>query len=91
MTQRYRALRAWALRAAEPRAARLRRDCADAGPADCCRPAVVRAFREMRSKGQPDRYCMEAALTVYRWHHPETPEPQANGIVTSWVTDGHVH
>lgn len=60
--------------------------CRDTGTnGDCCRPAVERAFRELREKGQPERYCLEAALTVYRWHHPETPEAQAAGIVAGWV------
>ncbi|MFC7334030.1 hypothetical protein [Rhodocista pekingensis] len=61
--------------------------CCENNPGDgsCCRSAVVRAFREMRASGQPDRYCLEAAVTVYRWHHPETPEPQATTIVSTWV------
>ncbi|WP_119677324.1 hypothetical protein [Indioceanicola profundi] len=59
--------------------------CRDDNDSACCRPAVVRAFQELRARGEPDLYCFEAAVTVYRWHHPETPEPQANDIVTEWV------
>jgi len=62
------------------------------GPtADCCRPAVVRAFRELRALRQPDRYCLEAAVAVYRWHHPEVSESQAHGIVSEWVDEGLRH
>lgn len=61
------------------------------GDGDCCRPAVQRAFREMRARGQPERYCLEAALTVYRWHHPDTPEAKAAGIVADWVGDATLH
>lgn len=59
--------------------------CGPATDGDCCRPAVQRAYRELLAKGEPDRYCFEAALTVYRWHHPETPAAAASGIVTAWV------
>ncbi len=61
------------------------------GTGDCCRPAVVRAYREMRDRGQPDRFAFDAAMTVYRWHHPETPAPAADAIVSGWVQDGPLH
>jgi len=61
------------------------------GDGDCCRPAVVRAYREMRDRGQPDRFCYEAAMAVYRWHHPETPDEGAEAIVSGWVFDGTRH
>ncbi|MFM2045343.1 MAG: hypothetical protein RLY86_3919, partial [Pseudomonadota bacterium] len=59
--------------------------CRDDGAIPCCRPAVVRAFTEMRALGQPDQYCFDAALTVYRWHHPEMPVPRASDIVSTWI------
>jgi len=58
---------------------------------DACRAAVRRAYAEMRSKGEPDRYAFEAAVTIYRWHHPEVPGPVAQDIVTDWVWDGVRH
>lgn len=64
---------------------------AGGGNGDCCRPAVVRAYREMHAKGQPDRYCFEAAVIVYLWHHPDTPQPEAMDIVGSWVSAGTLH
>ena len=63
--------------------------CAPGG--DCCRPAVQRAYTELRGKGQPDRYAFEAALTVYHYYHPETPSGEAVEIVSDWVWDGARH
>ena len=36
----------------------------------CCRPAVRRAYTELRQCGQPERYAFEAAMAVFRYHHP---------------------
>lgn len=52
---------------------------------DCCRPAVERAFRELRACGQPGQYCLEAAVTVYRWHHPEVLPDAALRTVQDWI------
>ena len=49
--------------------------------------AVVRTYRELRGKGQPDRFAFEAALTVYFWHHPLVPAARAGEIVAGWVRD----
>jgi hypothetical protein len=59
--------------------------------ADCCRPAVLRTWQQMNQCGQPDRYCLEAAMTVYRWHHPESSESQAAEQVTAWIGPGMLH
>ena len=56
-----------------------------------CMPAVVRAYRELRGKGQPDRFAFEAALTVYLWHHPHVPTGEASEIVAVWVRDSTIH
>ena len=48
---------------------------------------VVRTYRELRGKGQPDRFAFEAALTVYFWHHPLVPAAEAGEIVSGWVRD----
>ena len=61
----------------------------DSGSASASTPgpmaAVVRAYRELRGKGQPDRFAFEAALTVYFWHHPLVPAAEAGQIVAGWV------
>ena len=53
--------------------------------------AVVRTYRELRGKGQPDRFAFEAALTVYLWHHPLIPIIEASRIVAGWVREGTMH
>ena len=66
----------------------LGRSCADhpaAGTGDCCRTAVTRAYREMRACGVPDPHCLDAAVAVYQWHHPEAETVSAAAIVGSWV------
>ncbi|TWB38145.1 hypothetical protein [Nitrospirillum pindoramense] len=67
--------------------------CRDNPPADCCRPAVVRAYQEMRGRGQPEKFCLEAAITVYRYHHPSPDNlpPEVMAMVTGWVHDGPRH
>lgn len=72
----------------------LGRPCADhpaAGTGDCCRSAVTRAYREMQSRGVPEPHCLEAALAVYQWHHPEMGTPLAADIVGSWVSTALRH
>lgn len=72
----------------------LGRPCAElpaAGSGDCCRSAVTRAYREMRSRGVPDAHCLDAALAVYQWHHPESESVSAAAIVGSWVTGASLH
>ncbi|HYD98634.1 MAG TPA: hypothetical protein VEH84_04570 [Alphaproteobacteria bacterium] len=59
---------------------------------DCrCRRAVTRAFRELRGCGQPDRTAYDAALAVFRWHHPEASVSEARETVAAWVWDGVAH
>ncbi len=63
-----------------------------AEPADDeCRRAVTRAYRELRDRGQPDRFAFEAAVTVYHWHHPEVEATRALDIVHTWLWDGVPH
>ncbi|PWC56561.1 hypothetical protein TSH7_27930 [Azospirillum sp. TSH7] len=50
-----------------------------------CRDAVQRCYSGLCRCGQPERYALEAAVTVYRYHHPEIPPAQAETIVSHWV------
>ena len=61
------------------------------GDASCCRPAVVRAYRELSGLGVPDRFAFEAAVEVYRWHHPEVAAEGALETVSKWVWTGVSH
>jgi hypothetical protein len=58
---------------------------------DACQQAVQRAYGEMRSRGQPDRYAFDAALRIYQWHHPGVPCSLAREVVSRWVWDGVRH
>lgn len=64
---------------------------ASSGKTDCCRSAVVRAFRELRGHDRPMPHAFQVALTVYRWHHPEVSLGRAEEIVSAWVMDGTQH
>lgn len=62
--------------------------CADhpaAGTGDCCRSAVTRAYRELRSRGVPDAHCLDVAVAVYQWHHPDVTSDSAADVVGSWM------
>jgi len=60
-------------------------------PADRCREAVIRAFRELSARGQPDSFAFDAALAVFHWHHPEVSDEAAGTIVASWLRCGPAH
>lgn len=53
--------------------------------APACRDAVQRCYNGLCRCGQPERYALEAAVTVYRYHHPESSPAQAETIVSHWV------
>jgi len=57
----------------------------------CCRPAVRRAYTELRQCGQPECYAFEAAMAVFRYHHPAAVPRQAELVVAEWVFDGVRH
>lgn len=56
---------------------------------DPCAQAVKRAYTEMLADGCPERFANEAALAVFRWHHPEISAPYADAIVHGWVKHFH--
>lgn len=53
-----------------------------------CRAAVLRCYRSMIGSGEPEKHAFEAALDVYRWHHPETACDRAQAIVSGWLVGG---
>lgn len=50
-----------------------------------CRAAVCRCYNGLCDCGQPERYALEAAVTVYRYHNPQCPAVLAETIVSQWV------
>ena len=60
--------------------------------ADCvCRAAVVRAYGSLTAAGVPAGYALDAAVRVYRFHHPEELTDRARALVERWVLAGPVH
>jgi hypothetical protein len=58
--------------------------------ADCkCYGAVMRTFSGMSD--EPNHVALEAAIRVYRHHHPEDTKKDAILTVESWVNQGHAH
>jgi hypothetical protein len=53
----------------------------------CCRPAVERVFTALTADGMPERHAVEAAVIIYRYHHPEVPLGRAVTAVCRWT--GH--
>jgi hypothetical protein len=52
---------------------------------------VARAYNGLTEAGLPDSTAMDAAVRVYRYHHPEEPPDRARQLVESWVFTGPVH
>lgn len=56
-----------------------------------CRDAVTRAYRTLCAAGEPESVAFEAAMRVYRFHHPEMAPGAAAGLVERWIAAGTVH
>ncbi len=52
-----------------------------------CKQASLRAYRELRARGRHDPAAFEAAVAVYRYHHPETPARESSFIVAGWIEE----
>lgn len=52
---------------------------------DCCIGAVQRSYSEMCASGAPEPVAFDAALTVFKWHHPEVAAANATTLVRGWV------
>jgi hypothetical protein len=56
-----------------------------------CKQASLRAYRELRATGKAELAAFDAAVAVYRFHHPETPRRDSNYIVADWIVERDVH
>jgi hypothetical protein len=56
-----------------------------------CRDAVQRCYAGLCRCGQPERYALEAAVTVFRYHHPDSCPMMAECIVSHWVAGAVRH
>jgi hypothetical protein len=50
-----------------------------------CREAATRAYAALRASGIIDPRAFEAAVTVFRYHHPEAQPLHARHIVAEWL------
>lgn len=50
-----------------------------------CRTATTKAYDELRKLGESDGDAYDAAVRVYRHHHPEHPRIEAYQIVADWL------
>ncbi|MEJ0063893.1 MAG: hypothetical protein WDO70_12085 [Alphaproteobacteria bacterium] len=66
-------------------------DALDICAGDCCMSAVRRAYAELCDTGAADTAAFDVALTVFKWHHPETNLTDAATIVRGWVRQGAEH
>lgn len=62
-----------------------------AGAPCACRNAVNRAYDGMLESGAPASVALEAALRVYRYHHPHQADDAAQTTVETWVFRGLHH
>jgi hypothetical protein len=55
------------------------------GESAACRQAATRAYQALRDSGVIDQHAFEAAVRVFRHHHPDTYPRQARHIVAEWI------
>lgn len=58
---------------------------------DCCISAVRRAYAGMLTAEQPESVAFDAALAVFKWHHPEVTKQAAATLVRGWVLEHSAH
>lgn len=52
-----------------------------------CKQAALRAYRELSATGAAGPAAFNAAVAVYRHHHPETPGRESDYIVAGWIEE----
>jgi hypothetical protein len=61
-------------------------------PVRCkCKPAVLKTYQSLMQDGNPQRVAVEAALRVYRFHHPQDSKEDSKLTVERWVFADHHH
>jgi len=57
----------------------------DCGENGSCQKAATRAYCELRTSGVLDKDAFNAAVRVFRYHHPKTPHREAKFVVADWL------
>ncbi len=55
--------------------------------ADRCRRAALRAYYGLRTHGHGESAAFDAAVAVYRFHHPKTPALESIDLVDVWIEE----
>ena len=50
-----------------------------------CRNAATKAYDELRKRGESDGDAYDAAVRIYRHHHPESARIEAYQVVADWL------
>jgi hypothetical protein len=61
------------------------------GPSCICEAAVKRAYAALQQAGRPEHVCYQAALIIFRWHHPELSLIAAESSVSAWTRTATLH
>jgi hypothetical protein len=56
-----------------------------------CRAAVHQTYAALTAYNNPENLALEAAIRVYRFHHPEAPRMSARLTVENWLNANHRH
>jgi hypothetical protein len=56
-----------------------------------CRIAVLRAYTGLVDGGRAELAARDAALRVFRWHHPTVDPRDGARIVAAWLDPGRLH
>lgn len=61
-------------------------------PVGCkCWRAVMQTYAALTAYNNPEKTALEAAVRVYRFHHPEDGKEGARLIVERWVNHSQLH
>ena len=55
--------------------------------ANICRQAALRAYHELRARGQSESAAFDASVAVYQFYHPETPAVDSIDLVDRWIEE----
>ncbi len=56
-----------------------------------CKAAVLRTYRGLVSNNRPEKFALQAAIRIYRHHHPKDTKEDSRLTVERWVYAGRHH
>ena len=58
---------------------------------DICKTAALRAYYGLRTRGRGEFAAFDAAVAVYRFHHPKTPSLNSIDLVDEWIEESQLN